>query len=1060
MRRSLGVLVLCLGTGGLAWYASQFTAANIERQISKQARAALDQSVHGATADVSGRDITLSGILSGEAERETLLAALSEVPGHRTIRDETELLRLVSPFTLAVEWDGTRTSRLRGHVPNEQTRRELGGFVGAAAGTLELAAGAPDENWGDFALRGFAALRNLKTGSLSITDAEMTLTGVAANPDARAVVDSTLSGIPEGYSVNLDVRTEDDGQPFGFSVRYARGADALVRGKLPVTMSGDNFEMLDAEILADEAQIAEIPSPDGMFPERAEVLVGALSQLEEGLLSVRETSATLTGSGTRASLVAVEEQLKDLPADFMVSTTLTIFDDGAPIEFLATKAAEGTQLAGKLPFGAAPAEYGLDAFGADVVVAEIEAQSDAFGMLSQAGLAALAQMEDGTARIEDAETPRLLLEGRVTSPAVAEEIEAVLNRAPGTVELSLSAMDNGEPLSLSSQKTSDGISTTGKLPMDAALDLGPGVSQAGIPLGPEGFEDAARAGIGALGELASGSLKIDGTDVVLEGSGTRAALARSIDALEALPDGYESQVFLDPLDDGLPLGLTAEKAGDVVTMVGKMPFGTEPQALGLEAFGEAMIVSEIDAKSGDFIAVSQAGLAGLAALETGTLTVADAAEPNGAPTLVLSGDVTRSGLEAVNRALGNLPSGVAPSIDVVFADDGLPMALTGTWDGAALGVEGKVPLGTTAENLKLEALGDRVVVAEIAGKSDAFNALAARGFAAVQLLESGQVDVFDAVDVGGTPTVSISGVATTPAARDEALQVLRASDAAIDITVLDDGTPPAFSLTYDAAKGATLAGKLPTGLSAAGVAKGLGLSGIQSSATAGLTGDADPAVAGLAKLADWLPEADILEASFDADGLVAVKVTPSPGVDAELLTDAMAQALGVAVTVTDPLPVKPGAQRVNALTGVSERFAGVAWVPGFGFEPSLAACDAESRAILEATKINFVTASARLEAQSARAVNGLAGVIGHCLDADPDLRVELAGHTDSDGSESGNLALSQERADAVAAALVARGVPETAITAVGYGESQPVASNDTAEGRAANRRTELTWIDG
>jgi len=65
------------------------------------------------------------------------------------------------------------------------------------------------------------------------------------------------------------------------------------------------------------------------------------------------------------------------------------------------------------------------------------------------------------------------------------------------------------------------------------------------------------------------------------------------------------------------------------------------------------------------------------------------------------------------------------------------------------------------------------------------------------------------------------------------------------------------------------------------------------------------------------------------------------------------------------------------------------------------------------------------------------------------------GHTDSTGSTSYNQALSERRAVAVRGALIARGANAANLTAVGYGESRPIASNGTREGRARNRRTEF-----
>ncbi|MFH1277562.1 MAG: PKD domain-containing protein [Candidatus Eisenbacteria bacterium] len=73
----------------------------------------------------------------------------------------------------------------------------------------------------------------------------------------------------------------------------------------------------------------------------------------------------------------------------------------------------------------------------------------------------------------------------------------------------------------------------------------------------------------------------------------------------------------------------------------------------------------------------------------------------------------------------------------------------------------------------------------------------------------------------------------------------------------------------------------------------------------------------------------------------------------------------------------------------------------------------------------------------------------------PDVNIEVAGHCDSDGSDTYNLGLSDRRAKAVRDYLIEKGIPATRIMARGYGESEPIADNATAEGKAANRRVEL-----
>lgn len=77
------------------------------------------------------------------------------------------------------------------------------------------------------------------------------------------------------------------------------------------------------------------------------------------------------------------------------------------------------------------------------------------------------------------------------------------------------------------------------------------------------------------------------------------------------------------------------------------------------------------------------------------------------------------------------------------------------------------------------------------------------------------------------------------------------------------------------------------------------------------------------------------------------------------------------------------------------------------------------------------------------------------LKAEPDINVSVQGYTDSVGTEAYNQKLSQRRAESVTRYLVTGGISAARLTAVGYGESNPVATNETADGRAQNRRVEL-----
>ncbi|MFN8395055.1 MAG: OmpA family protein [Bacteroidia bacterium] len=80
------------------------------------------------------------------------------------------------------------------------------------------------------------------------------------------------------------------------------------------------------------------------------------------------------------------------------------------------------------------------------------------------------------------------------------------------------------------------------------------------------------------------------------------------------------------------------------------------------------------------------------------------------------------------------------------------------------------------------------------------------------------------------------------------------------------------------------------------------------------------------------------------------------------------------------------------------------------------------------------------------------------LDQNPSVKIEIGGHTDSDGNDEANMVLSQQRADAVRDQLVAMGISGSRLTTKGFGESAPVDKNTTAEAKANNRRVEFVLV--
>jgi len=123
-------------------------------------------------------------------------------------------------------------------------------------------------------------------------------------------------------------------------------------------------------------------------------------------------------------------------------------------------------------------------------------------------------------------------------------------------------------------------------------------------------------------------------------------------------------------------------------------------------------------------------------------------------------------------------------------------------------------------------------------------------------------------------------------------------------------------------------------------------------------------------------------------------------------------------------------------------------------KPTPEDCIGRVQAILDDGKISFEPGSATITRSGAPTLDRIAEVLRDC----PDVPMQVAGHTDSQGRAEMNLALSESRAQSVVMALLDRRVLTGSLVAKGYGETRPVADNDTEEGREANRRIEFTLL--
>ncbi|MCG8577783.1 MAG: OmpA family protein [Flavobacteriales bacterium] len=107
------------------------------------------------------------------------------------------------------------------------------------------------------------------------------------------------------------------------------------------------------------------------------------------------------------------------------------------------------------------------------------------------------------------------------------------------------------------------------------------------------------------------------------------------------------------------------------------------------------------------------------------------------------------------------------------------------------------------------------------------------------------------------------------------------------------------------------------------------------------------------------------------------------------------------------------------------------------------------------SNLHFATNKAVIQSSSYQELDELV----EYLKNKPHLKIEIAGHTDSDGDENANMKLSQNRADAVKNYLIKKGISADRLIAKGYGESSPIADNSSESGKALNRRTEIHILD-
>ena len=654
------------------------------------------------------------------------------------------------------------------------------------------------------------------------------------------------------------------------------------------------------------------------------------------------------------------------------------------------------------------------------------------------GISETTELDQLTAQFDAIEGRRLVdLDGVVVLPVMSPfEMQGAVDADNTTIDGVIPSEDLREDLrAIVGDAAADG------------LDLADGEPDAA-------WGDAALAGYGAIGQLKAGAFRLSDQTIAFTGTAaTPTDLTAFEDALTAIPDGYVVTSDIDLEDDGTPMRL--DLAFDRLTLRGS---GKVPADLMADTIAMAgaerdvdIVQGRIPAETENWTRVAQDGVAVLDTLGNGTFAIEG-------QSVVISGQVLPEDADTVASMIADMRS-AAPDFDIETDirpyDDGEPFSLSATFDGTTLIASGKVP-ADFGDGLDANLIGKQTVstlnLASITDDSGTWPTIAEAGLNALATLEEGTLDITG-------DTITLNGTSLSPDAFAATQAALGTFGSTGDISFIDDGTPVAMAFTYST-DDASVSGKLPSDLTPADISEALGIAvtddGTMQSTE---TGGAD-LIAPLLAIADVLPEIDSLTFTNGGDAGAQFDAVAGPGVDADQLATVLSDTLGetadVTVTATADLPAN-GATRTNRFTGRDEVFTAGHWLPTFDFRSTIEACTEQTNAILAERDVRFLSGSAQLDVTSIRAVNGLAALARKCA-LEAGLFLTISGHTDNTGNADANLALSQARADTVRDAILARGVTQSGVVAQGFGDTQPIADNDTDEGKAANRRTEFSWV--
>jgi len=1023
--------------------------------LGAEGRAALDASGSSwAHIAISGRQVRLTGTTSSDTERELAIAHLTAVPGVVAVEHAVTVAPLATPYRVNVAVEDGALS-LYGSVPNEDIRQSLLTLPGLAAVDLQIRSGQPDEQaWRrgvDFAL---AQADLVESGHFELTGLTLNAFGRARSERALGHLQMALSELPTGISSGQIAVEPVRVAPYTWRAEFD-GQRIAISGHVPEEKLVDRLRLADVAGVPIATGLSLASGAPAGFAEQASLLVEQLARLEYGEARIVDGVSHLTGVPPTVEVAqAVTEalsgpnsivELQPPPVvDYWVSVSrqpgeVLVFDGYVPDEKTRTKLAE------------------LE--GADVSFLKFGAGApETYHRAVDFGLQLLSHLSEGRFALAG---EAVSLSGFARTPSDYRAVHALLGaNLPQGLQLGEIAFQAPPAASYSfaaRRDASGAVTLEGMVPnpqVEADLLAAAGTSASSRLSYASGetpnFAASAEQALQFLPWLRTGVVRYDSGVWTIEGEPASAIDKGSIETEFAVrglaQSGWSIALTAPPPEPVLadPFTWSAERLPD-----GSFLFAGNVPAAALQSYLKVHVGTRVTDTTrlalgapDNFAAEARAAVDALLLLQQGRAAF------DGSRWALVGEAETAAARNASLELVSALSLTDDADIAAPDATSNEPYVWSArkTADGSVT-FEGAVPAESLQRFLAVRGgtlVTDSTVIQPYAPDDFASDVLQALDLLA--LLAEGDV-AFDGTnwsasgtglspDIGpsagavlGTAaprwTLALSDPEPAPVESEEAQTPVAVAtpEPVVEAVPAEAATGPetaaavdpsyAFTATRSANGPVILAGSVPAEATARYAATLTG-------------GDMDQL-----QVQDGAPE------GFAGDLQAGLRAL-------------MQLQAGQLALVDGNWTLSGEAPSSAAKANVDAQFAelGSNWTTSIAAPSNLALCQAALAELSAHNAILFQSGAAIISASATAELDAFADALSQC----PNAAIDVEGHTDSDGDDQRNLALSVARAEAVVNALIERGIAPERLYAIGYGETQPVADNATADGKRQNRR--------